>query len=119
MMKDTTEVTLEILLVSVLNVIAVYLAAFTYQLNWSGILGVMVFASVLTAGVTHFLLVKMMSVKVRAEQLVSEGLSVLLVALASSLAVLVILSYRFNLPMALGISLISGVLSSLLRHLLA
>lgn len=119
MMKDTTEVTLEILLVSVLNVIAVYLAAFTYHLNWTGVLGVMVLASVLTAGVTHFLLVKMMTIKARAEQLVSEGLSVLLVALASSLAVLVILSYRFNLPMALGISLISGLLSSLLRHLLA
>ena len=117
-MKDTTEVTLEVLLVSVLNVIAVYLAAFTYHLNWDGVLGVMVLASVLTAGVTHFLLAKMSSVKVRSEQLVSEGLSVLLVAGASSLAVLVILSYRFNLPMALGISLLSGLLSSLLRHLL-
>jgi len=119
MMKDTTEVTLEILLVSVLNVIAVYLAAFTYHLNWTGVLGVMVLASVLTAGVTHFLLVKMLSVKVRAEKLVSEGLSVLLVALFSSLAVLIILSYRFNLPMALGISLLSGLVSALLRHLLA
>ena len=61
----------------------------------------------------------MLSVKARAEQLVSEGLSVLLVALFSSLAVLIILSYRFNLPMALGISLLSGLISSLLRHLLA
>lgn len=119
MMKNSTEVTLEILLVSVLNIIAVYLAAFTYHLNWSGVLGVMVLASVLTAGVTHFLLVKMVTAKQRVEQLVSEGLSVLLVALASSLSVLVILSYRFNFPMALGISLLSGILSSLLRHLLA
>jgi hypothetical protein len=119
MMRDSTEVTLEVLLVSVLNVIAVYLAAFTYHLNWSGVLGVMVLASVLTAGVTHFLLIKMLNVTKRAQDLVSEGLSVLMVALFSSLAVLVILSYRFNLPMALGISLLSGLLTALLRKLLA
>jgi hypothetical protein len=119
MMKNTTEVTLETLLVSLLNVGAVYLAAFTYQLNWSGVLTVMILASVLTAGATHFILLKMRTFKARTEQLVSEGLSVLLVALLSSLAVLIILTNRFNFPMALGIALLSGMLSSLLRHLLA
>ena len=51
--------------------------------------------------------------------LISEGLSVLIVALVSSIAVLGILIYRFNLPMALGISLLSGLLSSFVRHLLS
>jgi hypothetical protein len=50
---------------------------------------------------------------------VGDGVAVLLVALISSFAVLIVLSYRFNLPMALGISLLSGLISSLLRHLLS
>jgi len=118
MMKNGTELTLETILVSVLNITAVYLAAFTYRLNWSGVLTVMVLASVLTAAATHFILLKMVSIKQRTEKLISEGISVLIVALFSSLAVLIILSLRFNFPMALGISLLSGILSSLLRHLL-
>lgn len=118
-MKTSTQVTLETLLVSALNIFAVYLAAFTYRLNWTGVLAVMILASLLTAGVTHMILQKMMNVKARIETLISEGLSVLIVALVSSIAVLGILIYRFNLPMALGISLLSGLLSSFVRHLLS
>jgi hypothetical protein len=119
MMKGTTEVTLETLLISGLNIALVYVAAFTYKLNWMGVLTVMVLGSLLTAGLTHLLLTKMMAVKSRAEEMINEALGVMGVALISSIAVLVILSYRFNFPQALGISLISGVLSSLLRRLLA
>jgi len=119
MMKNTTEVALESLLVSSLNVSAVYLAAFTYQLSWSGVLTVMIIASALTAFATHLIILTGAPVKARTEQVVSEGLSVILVALLSSLAVFIILCYRFNVPMALGISLLSGILSSLLRHLMA
>jgi hypothetical protein len=119
MMKGTTEVTLETILISVLNVAAVYVAAFTYKLNWVGVMTVMVIASLLTAGVTHFILSKMMAVKQRAGAVISEGLGVLGVALLSSIAVLIILSQRFNFPEALGISLLSGVLSSLVRHMMA
>ena len=119
MMKGTTEVTLETILVSALNIAAVYAAAFTYKLNWTGVMTVMIVASLLTATVTHFLISKAMAVKVRAEAVVSEGLAVLAVALLSSLAILIILIQRFNLPQALGIALLSGILSSLIRHLLA
>jgi hypothetical protein len=119
MMKGTTEVTLETLLISGLNIFAVYIAAFSYKLDWFGVLTVMVLASLLTAGLTHLLLTKIMAVKSRAETMISEGLSVLGVALVSSIAVLVILSYRFSFPQALGISLLSGILSSILRHLMA
>ena len=119
MMKGATEVTLETILVSVLNVTAVYMAAFTYKLNWIGVMTVMILASLLTAGVTHFILSKLMAVRGRAEAVISEGLGVMGVALLSSLAVLVILVKRFNLPEALGISLLSGLLTSLVRHMMA
>ena len=112
MMKGTTEVMLETVIISALNIAAVYVSAFTYNLNWSGVLTVMIIASLLTATVTHFLVSKAMAVKVRAEAVVSEGLAVLAVAL-------LILIQRFNLPQALGIALLSGILSSLIRHLLA
>jgi hypothetical protein len=120
--RHSLELLLEVALVSVLNVVVVYLAAFVYVLNWSGILTVMVFASVVTASASHYLLTKWLSTAVKdstVKGLVGEGVAVLLVALVSSLAVLVVLTRRFNLPMALGISLLSGILSSLLRHVLS
>lgn len=118
-MKDTTEVTLETVLISGLNIAAVYAAAFTYKLNWTGVMTVMILASLFTAGVTHFVLAKMMAVKQRTGAIISEGLSVIGVALLSSLAVLFILTQKFNLPEALGISLLSGLLTSLIRHIIA
>jgi hypothetical protein len=121
-MKNTTEVALEVLVLSILNIAVVYLAAFTYALNWAGILTVMVFASVLTASISHYVLVKWLAKGVREEKIqtvVNDGVAVLLVALFSSLAVLIVLTRRFNLPMALGISLLSGMFSSLIRHLLS
>jgi hypothetical protein len=119
MMKDATEVTLETILISALNIAAVYMAAFTYKLNWSGVMTVMVIASLFTAMITHFVLSKLMAVKGRAQAIISEGLSVMGVALLSSIAILVILTQRFNLPEALGISLLSGLLTSLIRHMMS
>jgi hypothetical protein len=118
MMKGTTEITLETLLISLLNISAVSVAAFTYKLNWVGVLTVMILASLFTAGITHIVLSKLVAVKARTEAIISESLGVLGVALLSSLAVLLILTQRFNLPEALGISLLSGLLSSLIRNLL-
>ena len=117
-MKTATEVSLETILVSALNVAAVYAAAFTYKLNWTGVMTVMILASLLTAGVTHMVLSKMMALKGRAEMMVNEGLGVMGVGLVASLAILVILVQRFNLPEALGIALLSGMLTSLARHLM-
>ena len=118
-MKTATEVSLETLIVSVLNIAAVWVAAFTYKLNWAGVLTVMVLASMFTAAITHIVLSKLLAVKQRTEAIISEGLGVLGVALLSSIAILLILIQRFNLPEALGISLLSGILSTLVRHLLA
>ena len=117
-MKAIAEVTVETILISIINIFVVYLAAFTYKLNWMGVLTVMVLASLLTATITHIVLSKMTSLKKYTDYMISDGLSVLTVTLLSSLAVLFILTERFNLPEALGISLLSGLLSSLARHLL-
>ena len=117
-MKAIAEVTVETILISIINIFVVYLAAFTYKLNWIGVLTVMVLASLLTASITHIVLSKMTSLKKYTDYMISDGLSVLTVTLLSSLAVLFILTERFNLPEALGISLLSGLLSSLARHLL-
>jgi hypothetical protein len=62
-MKNANEVSLEAVLVTVLNVAAVYLAAFSYRLNWTGVLTVMVFASLFTAVITHILVSKAMAAK--------------------------------------------------------
>ncbi len=118
---DGAVVALEVVILSLLNVAVVYLAAFTYRLNWTGVLTVMVFASVVTASVGQWLLSRWMTAlpqqSVRA--VVSEGAAVLIVALASSLAVLIVLVQRYNLPMALGVSLMSGVLSAAVRRVMA
>jgi hypothetical protein len=120
--RSATEVFIEILVISILNVAVVYLAAFTYALPWSGVLSVMVFSSLITASVSQFLLTKWLASSIQTSHvrtMMGEGVAVLVVALVSSLAVLIVLARRFNLPMALGISLLSGIISSLLRHLLS
>lgn len=118
-MKGTTEVTMETLLISALNIGAVYVAAFVYKLNWAGVTTVMIMASLLTATVTHFIITKIIATKDKTDTTISEGLSVLGVALLSSIAVLIILTQRFNFAQALGISLLSGMLSSFLRHMMS
>lgn len=119
MSQGTTAAILETVLISVLNVAAVYVAAFTYKLNWGGVISVMVLASLLTAGITHIILSKALAVKEHPEVAISEGLAVLGTTLVSSLAVLFILTRRFNLPEALGIALASGTLSSFIRRFMA
>lgn len=119
-MRDSTEVLLETLLMSTLNIAAVYIAAFTYRLNWSGVLMVMVIASLITASLTHIALSKLKNKGIRNINMkLSEAVAALLIALASGLAVFFILIDRFDLPSALGISILSGVLSSLVRHIIA
>lgn len=122
-MSTTVEIALETALLSGLNLGAVYVAAFVYGLNWTGILTVMVLASLATSSMTHFLMAKsfrtLLVQQGSKSEVIADGIGVLLVSLLTSLAVLVLLSYRFNLPMALGLSLISGILSTLLRRLIA
>jgi len=109
-MKPATEIALEIGAISLLNVAAVYVAAFIYHLNWWGILGVMVVSSLLTAYLSHVFVSKVKAKKHISDSVyINEGSSVVIITLATSLAVLIILAFHFNLPMALGISLLSGI----------
>ncbi len=109
---------LEISIILACNVAAVYIAAIVYQLDWSSVVVVMVLASFITAFISRIILSKMNKRKVLTQTTLGEGLSALLMALLSSIIVFIILIYRFNLPMALGMSLLSGIVSSIVRYLL-
>jgi hypothetical protein len=49
----------------------------------------------------------------------AEGMGILIVSVLSSLAVFIVLVSRFNFMMAIGMSLFSGLLLSMLRTLAA
>jgi len=117
-MKSISEITIETLLISIINIFVVYIAAFTYKLKWKGVISVMVLASVITAAATHFIISKLTFIKQHSET-INEGIAVLGMALFSSVAILTILTIRFDLPEAIGISFLSGILSVLARHLLS
>ena len=119
MLKTSTELSLEIGLISALNIVAVYVAAFVYDLHWSGILAVMVIASLFTAVLSKWIVGQLPSLSNDPNDLLSESVSLLLIAIVNSNGVLFVLSYRYNLPMALGISLMSGFATVVARHLLA
>jgi hypothetical protein len=118
-MQPSTEILLESAIISLLNVLAVYLAAYTYQLSWEGVLAVMVLVSFLTAGVSRLLVRKLLKTQMRMDELLSDSVGMLLIVLLSCLAVFIILIFRFNLPMALGISILSGIMTTLVRKLIA
>jgi hypothetical protein len=119
MLKTSTELSLEMGVLSAFNIVAVYVAAFVYDLRWSGILAVMVIASLFTAVLSKWIIGQLPSLSKDKHELLSESVSLLLIAMVSSIGVLVVLSYRYNLPMALGISLMSGLATAVVRHVLA
>ena len=118
-MKGTTEIFLETLLLSAINVFVVYTAAFNYKLGWVGVMTAMVIASLFTAFIAHMFMSKSMGAVHRSGMSIDDGLATLLIAGGSSIAVLVFLTQRFNFPEALGISLLSGGLSAFLLHFMA
>jgi hypothetical protein len=122
---------LETILVSALNVSAVYIAAFVYNLGWYGILLVMVFASLFTAVATYIVVTKLnngnnakpksnLSIGGIIDLIdgIQESNRILIISGISSLVVLLLLTHRFNFPMALGISLLSGLETMWWRKLL-
>jgi hypothetical protein len=116
-MDQNTILLLESLSISLFNVIAVYIAAISYSLPWASVLMVMVLVSFITASIMRLVLSKMTKRDI-ARTTVRSIKSTVLIALISSFAIFIILSYRFNIPMALGISFLSGILTALLRHLM-
>ena len=116
-MEQDNILLLESLSIAAFNVFAVYIAAISYSLPWASVLMVMVLVSFITASIVRLLLSKATKKDI-ANTTVGTVKSTVLVALISSLAIFIILSYRFNIPMALGISFLSGFLTALLRHLI-
>ena len=116
-MDQNTLLLLESLTISAFNVITVYIAAISYSLPWPSVLMTMVLVSFITASMMRFILSKMTKRDI-ARTTVRSIKSTVLIALISSFAIFIILSYRFNVPMALGISFLSGILTALLRHLM-
>jgi len=115
-MRSSQEIILEITAISGLNIAAIYVATFVYHLNWWGILGVMVVVSLGTAYLSGLFVQRFKGTQ---EQLsVTESNSILIITGATSLAVLLILSLHFNLPMALGISLLSGLETTFWKQIL-
>jgi len=114
---NSTDIILEIFFISVLNVTAVYFAAISYQLRWSDVIMFMVLASVITAGLTSLILSKITKRDMAATRM-GTIMETLIIALLSSFAIFMILIYRFHVPMALGMSLLSGILTSFFRHLI-
>jgi hypothetical protein len=85
------DMSIEVLAVSFINVFIIYMAAFSYQLDWSGVVAVIVIASLLTASIN----------------------------LLGSLAIFLILVFRFDLLTAIGVTLLSGLILSVIHALLA
>lgn len=117
-MLDSTAVLLELSIISACNVAAVYIAAIVYELEWSSVVSVMVVASLITVWLARLVISKMGTKKIITETTLGESLTALLIALLSSIIVFIILIYRFNLPMAVGMSLLSGIVTSIIRQLL-
>ena len=113
------EVTLEVAAVASINVFIVYMAAFSYQLDWRGMVAVIVLASFLTASLNSLFLKNISVTKIDERALMAEGMGILLVSILSSLAVFIVLVSRFNFAMAIGLSLLSGLLLSMVRKLAA
>jgi len=113
------EVTLEVAAVAVINVFIVYMAAFSYKLDWRGMVAVIVLASFLTASLNALFLKNISVTKIDERAMMAEGMGILLISVLSSLAVFIVLVSRFNLAMAIGLSFLSGLLLSMVRRLTA
>ena len=84
------DMSIEVIAVSFINVLIIYMAAFSYKLDWSAIVAVIVIASLLTASIN----------------------------LLGSIAIYLILVFRFDLLTAIGMTLLSGFIISVVHALL-
>ena len=85
------DMSIEVIAVSFINVLIIYMAAFSYKLDWSTVVAVIVIASLLTASIN----------------------------LLGSIAIFLILVFRFNLLTAIGMTLLSGFILSVIHALAA
>jgi hypothetical protein len=96
------------IILSFLNIIVVYIATFVFHLSWIGVLAIMITMSIFTTFITNKFLAKL---KIPYDIIPQED-HIMIITLVSSFCIFMILSYRFNYPMSLGIALLSGSLST-------
>ena len=111
------EVVVEVAAVALVNVMIIYTAAFQYSLDWRGMTGIIVLASFLTASLNSLFLKHIHMTKADEGTLIGEAIGILIMAMLSSLAIFIILVYRFDFLTAIGLSVLSGILLSLVRML--
>jgi hypothetical protein len=113
--QSNTKSIIEAALLSVFNVIAVYIAAFVFRLSWMGVATVMIISSIFTAFITNVILMK---IKLPFNVGDTQSNHTMLISFVASLFILSLLGHRFNYPMSLGIALLAGSLSTYLRSLM-
>jgi hypothetical protein len=112
-------VPLEIVLVTALNLVIVYVAAFVYHLGWYGVTWTIVASSLITASLTHIIIEKQGEMTHTIESDATIKMTTFLTSLLSSVAVFLMLLYRFDLRWAIGLSLLIGLESYFWRRALS
>lgn len=105
-------------LLTLVNIIVVYFAAFRFRLNWPTIVGVMVITNMVIDIFVKLLGSKKAKTDREAASVLAGAMETLIFWVITSIAVLVILSMRFGFPMALGIAIIVSLVGGALRALL-
>lgn len=114
-MIGLNRVFLESVVIAVVNVFAVHLAANTYRLKWEGVVLAMVAAAIVSGWLAHLFSSK--SDTRMTNMMLSDSTGILTIAGLSSIAVLIILIMRFNIPEALGIATLSGGVAAFVRSI--
>jgi hypothetical protein len=96
-----------------LRVIAIYMAAFTYNYGWTGIITIMVI-TYLTANFLYGLLT-LKSAKKSKDDTKNSAIIALAISALASLTIFIILIKRFSFLQALGISFVSSIISSIIK----
>lgn len=114
-MMGLNKVFFEALVIAVVNVVAVYMGAFTYKLSWEGMVLLMAVVALLSGYLAHFFSIR--NDMRLTNMMVSDATGILTVAGLSSIAVLIVLTMKYNLPSALGIALLSGGVAAFARSI--
>jgi len=107
----------EVATTTMIYLIAVYYAAFSYHLEWSGMVGVIVLASIVTAYLNRFLLLMTPMGKTKEGEMIVVAIGTIIMYMLSSLIVFIILAYRFSLLTAVGLSMLSGFILYLFKKM--
>jgi hypothetical protein len=98
-------------IMTLIGVLAAYMAANTYRLPFNGVLGVLILA-----GLFNSLAMRMIKLRGAPESIFSAGMGALLIALVGAILTLVILASRFGFGQGLGLALVAGLSSSLINY---